>query len=118
MTERPLADQPATRAPEPTEPPAEGVDPSAEPPVDEIEDGLVAGRPVEDRSFEVVEIAAGASLGVAIGAVVAGPVGAGIGGVVGAAAGFIAGETIEHAVGRAAETIDAVDEDAEPPARA
>lgn len=117
MTERPLADQPATRAPEPLGPPAEGVDPSAEQPVDEIEDGLVAGRPVEDRSFEAVEIAAGASLGVAIGAVVGGPVGAGIGGVVGAAAGFIAGETIEHAVGRAAETIDAVDEDTEPPAR-
>lgn len=118
MTERPLADEAAKRAPDSLEPPAEGSEPPAEPRVDEIEDGLVAGRPVEDRSFEAVEIAAGASLGIAIGAVVGGPVGAGIGGVVGAAAGFIAGETIEHAVGRAAETTDAVDEDIEPPAHA
>ncbi len=74
-----------------------------------IEDGLVAGRPVEDRSFEIVEVATGASLGIAIGAVVGGPIGAGIGGVVGAAAGFIAGESLEHAVGRAAETTDATE---------
>ncbi len=85
----------------------------AEAPVveDVIEDGLVAGRPVEDRSFEAVEIATGASLGVAIGAVVAGPIGAAAGGVIGGVAGFVAGETIEHAVGRAAETIDAVDDE-------
>jgi hypothetical protein len=72
-----------------------------------FEDGLVWGRPVEDRSFEAVEIAAGASLGIAIGAAVAGPIGAGVGVVVGAAAALVAGEAIEHAAGRAAETTDA-----------
>jgi outer membrane lipoprotein SlyB len=79
---------------------------------DVIEDGLVAGRPVEDRSFEVVEVATGASLGVAIGAVVGGPIGAAAGGIIGGVAGFIAGESIEHAVGRAAETTDATESDA------
>ena len=81
---------------------------------DVIEDGLVAGRPVEDRSFEVVEVATGASLGVAIGAVVAGPIGAAAGGIIGGVAGFVAGESIEHAVGRAAETTDATEPDAAP----
>jgi len=129
MTEQPVVpgapERPAEPSAEGSEPPAEGSEPPAEgseppavPPVDEIEDGLVAGRPVEDRSFEVVEVATGASLGIAIGAVVGGPLGAGIGGVVGAAAGLLAGETIEHAVGRAAETTDAVDEDVEPSAHA
>jgi uncharacterized protein YcfJ len=106
MTEHPVV----PGAPErPIEVSTEGSEPPAEPPVDELEDGLIAGRPVEDRSFEVLEVAAGASLGIAIGAVVAGPVGAGIGGVVGAAAGLVAGESIEHAVGHAAETTDATD---------
>lgn len=77
---------------------------------DVIEDGLVAGRPVEDRSFEVVEVATGASLGVAIGAVVGGPIGAAAGGIIGGVAGFVAGESIEHAVGRAATTTDATTE--------
>jgi outer membrane lipoprotein SlyB len=98
--------------------PEEPAEASVEPVVTEdvIEDGLVAGRPVEDRSFEVVEVATGASLGIAIGAVVAGPIGAAAGGVIGGVAGFVAGETIEHAVGRASETIDAVDDEAAPTA--
>jgi len=77
--------------------------------LDELEDGLVAGRPVEDRGFEVVEIGVGASLGIAIGAAVAGPLGAAAGGIVGAAAGIIAGEAIERAAGHAAETTDATE---------
>jgi hypothetical protein len=75
----------------------------------ELEDGLVAGRPVEDRSFEVVEVGVGASLGLAIGTVVAGPIGAAVGTVVGAAAGIVAGEVVERAVGHAAETTDATE---------
>jgi hypothetical protein len=67
--------------------------------LDELEDGLVAGRPVEDRGFEAVEIGVGASLGIAIGAAVAGPIGAAAGGLV--------GEAIERAAGHAAETTDA-----------
>jgi len=78
-----------------------------EPPV---EDGLIAGRPVEDRSFEVVEVGVGASLGVAIGAAVAGPIGLVAGGVLGAAVGIVAGEVIERAAGHAAETTDATED--------
>jgi len=98
--------------------PKQPAEASQEPVVTEdvIEDGLVAGRPVEDRSFEVVEVATGASLGIAIGAVVAGPIGAAAGGLIGGVAGFVAGETIEHAVGRASETVDAVDDEAAPTA--
>lgn len=80
-----------------------------------LEDGLIAGRPVEDRSFEVVEVGVGASLGVAIGAVVAGPLGAAAGGVIGAGVGLVAGEAIERRVGHAAETTDAAEH--EEPAR-
>jgi len=76
---------------------------------EEIEEGLIAGRPVEDRSFEVVEVGVGASAGLAIGAVVAGPIGAAAGAVLGAAAGFVAGEAIERRVGHAAETTDATE---------
>jgi outer membrane lipoprotein SlyB len=85
--------------------------PDAEPvePDGRIEEGLIAGRPVEDRSFEVVEVGVGASLGLAIGAAVAGPIGAAAGGVIGAAAGLVAGEAIERAVGHAAETTDATE---------
>jgi hypothetical protein len=117
MTERPVVDEPSERPARSAEPPGEPSEPPADPPVDvyEPEDGLILGRPVEDRSFEVVEVATGASLGIAIGAVVGGPLGAGIGGVVGAAAGLIAGETIEHAVGRAAETTDATEPEPTPP---
>ncbi len=79
--------------------------PAAESP----EAGLIAGRPVEDRSFEMVEVGVGASLGLAIGAAVAGPVGAAAGVVVGGAAAFIAGEAIERAAGHAAETTDATE---------
>ena len=71
--------------------------------------GLVAGRPVEDRSFEAVEVGVGASLGLAIGAAVAGPVGAAAGVVVGAAVAVMAGEAIERASGHAAETTDATE---------
>jgi hypothetical protein len=74
------------------------------------EPGLIAGRPVEDRSFEAVEVGVGASLGLAIGAAVAGPIGAAAGVVVGGAAAFIAGEAIERAAGHAAETTDATDD--------
>lgn len=73
------------------------------------EAGLIAGRPVEDRSFEMVEVGVGASLGLAIGAAVAGPVGAAAGVVVGAATALVAGEVIERAAGHAAETTDATE---------
>ncbi len=72
-----------------------------------IEEGLVAGRPVEDRGFEVVEIGVGASAGLAMGALIAGPIGAAAGVVIGAAAAVVAGEAIERRVGHAAETTDA-----------
>lgn len=71
------------------------------------EPGLVSGRPIEDRSFEVVETGVGVAFGVAIGTAVAGPIGAAVGGVVGAAAGFMVGEATERAAGRAATTTDA-----------
>ncbi len=74
-----------------------------------LEEGLIAGRPLEDRSFEVVEVGVGASVGIAIGAAVAGPIGAAAGGVIGAAAGLVAGEAIERAAGHAAETTDATE---------
>jgi len=75
--------------------------------------GLIAGRPVEDRSFEMVEVGVGASLGFAIGAAVAGPVGAAAGLVVGAAAAVVAGEAIERAAGHAAETTDATEDESQ-----
>jgi len=71
------------------------------------EPGLVLGRPVEDRSFEMVETGIGAAAGLAIGTAVAGPVGTVIGGLVGAAAGIVTGEAVERAVGRAAQTTSA-----------
>ena len=74
------------------------------------EPGLIAGRPVEDRSFEAVEVGVGASLGLAIGAAVAGPIGAAAGVLVGGAAALVAGEAIERAAGHAAETTDATDD--------
>jgi outer membrane lipoprotein SlyB len=74
---------------------------------------LVAGRPVEDRSFEVVEAGVGISLGMAIGTAVAGPIGTAVGGVIGAAAGIVAGEALERAAGRAATTTDAADDESE-----
>ena len=74
-----------------------------------LEGGLIAGRPLEDRSFEAVEVGVGASLGLAIGAAVAGPVGAAAGMVIGAATGIVAGEAIERAAGHAAETTDATE---------
>ena len=79
------------------------------------EPGLIHGRPVEDRSFELVEVGAGIAAGLAIGTAVAGPVGSAVGVIIGAAAGMIAGEAVERAVGRAATTTDA--EDAEDPDR-
>jgi hypothetical protein len=95
MTETPAAHEPITEAEELDEP---------------MEEGLIAGRPLEDRSFEVVEVGVGASLGFAIGAAVAGPIGAAAGIVVGGAAAFVAGEAIERAAGHAAETTDATDD--------
>ncbi len=69
--------------------------------------GLIAGRPVEDRSFEAVEASVGMAAGLAIGTAVAGPIGTVVGGLVGAAAGLVAGEALERVVGRAATTTDA-----------
>jgi len=96
-------------APQPPDLPAPQPEVAREP----IEEGLVAGRPVEDRGFEVVEIGVGASAGFAVGAVVAGPIGAAAGAVIGAAAAVVAGEAIERRVGHAAETTDASEH--EPP---
>ena len=72
-----------------------------------LDEGLIAGRPVEDRSFEMVETGVGIAAGIAIGTAVAGPPGAVVGGIAGAAVGFLAGEALERAEGRAAETTDA-----------
>ncbi len=101
------------RAPEPVG--ASPEDAGAEvPTAPEIEEGLIAGRPVEDRGFEVVEVGVGASAGLAIGAVVAGPIGAAAGAVLGAAAAVVAGEAIERRVGHAAETTDASEHEPNP----
>jgi uncharacterized membrane protein len=78
------------------------------------EPGLVRGRPVEDRSFEIVETGVGAAVGVAIGTAVAGPVGAAVGGIIGGAVGLVGGEALERVEGRAAESTDA-GEDEPPP---
>lgn len=83
-------------------------------PVEPDEPGLVAGRPVEDRSFEAVEAGIGLVAGIAIGSAIAGPIGAAVGGFVGVAGGFATGEVIERAVGRAATTTDATAEAPEP----
>jgi len=80
-----------------------------------IEPNLVLGRPVEDRSFEVVEAGVGISLGMAVGTAVAGPIGTAVGGLLGAAAGIVAGEALERAAGRAATTTDATADEPEPP---
>jgi hypothetical protein len=73
------------------------------------EPGLVLGRPAEDRTFEMVEMAAGAATGVGLGAAIGGPIGAAVGGVVGAAVGIAAGEAVERAAGAAATRTDAED---------
>lgn len=72
-----------------------------------VQQDLILGRPVEDRSFEAVEATAAFAAGLAIGTAVAGPVGAVVGGLVGLTGGIAAGEALERAVGRAATTIDA-----------
>ncbi len=77
----------------------------------EEESGLVAGRPIEDRSFELVEVAAGAAAGLLIGTAVAGPIGTVVGGVAGAAAGLFTGEAVERHAGRAATTTNAADDE-------
>ena len=82
------------------------------------ERNLVVGRPVEDRSFEVVEAGVGISLGMAVGTAVAGPVGTAVGGLLGCAAAIVAGEALERAAGRAATTTDATDDAPEPPSHA
>lgn len=71
------------------------------------EPGLVLGRPVEDRSFEMVETGVGVVVGAALGTAVAGPVGAAVGGLIGGAVGLASGEALERVEGRAAETTDA-----------
>jgi hypothetical protein len=73
------------------------------------EDVLVAGRPVEDRSFEAVEVGAGAMAGIIVGTAVGGPIGAAAGGLIGGAAALVAGEALERHEGRAAETTDAAE---------
>ena len=75
-------------------------------PPDEI---LLGGRPVEDRSFEAVEVGAGAIAGLILGTAVAGPIGAAAGGLIGGAAALVAGEALERHEGRAAETTDAAE---------
>jgi hypothetical protein len=99
------------------EPPERQADPPAEA-HEPAERNLVLGRPVEDRSFEVVEAGVGISLGMAIGTAVAGPIGTAVGGVLGGAAAIVAGEALERAAGRAATTTDATDEEPEPPSHA
>jgi len=81
---------------------------------EEIEEGLIAGRPVEDRSFEVVEVGVGAVAGMVVGTAVAPGVGTAIGGLVGGAVALVAGEALERHEGRAAQTIDAVDDEPVP----
>ncbi len=71
------------------------------------ESGKILGRPVEDRSFEVVETGAAVAAGAGVGAAAGGPIGAAVGGVVGAALGAVAGEVVEKAAGPAAETMHA-----------
>jgi hypothetical protein len=95
----PITTKPAPPAPEPV------LDPAP------LEDGLLAGRPVEDRAFEVVEGSLGLATGALIGGVIAGPVGAVIGGAIGAAGGMAAGEALERHEGHAAETTDADPDD-------
>lgn len=80
---------------------------------EESDEGLMWGRPPEDRAFETVEIVGAAAAGAAIGTAVAGPVGTAVGGLVGGAAGFFAGEALERHEGRAAKTTHAADQ--EPP---
>jgi len=82
-----------------------------------VEQDLIFGRPVEDRSFEAVEAGVGFAAGLAIGTALAGPVGAVVGGIVGLTGGIAAGEALERAVGLAATTTDAgIDAgDQEPP---
>ena len=72
---------------------------------------MLLGRPLEDRSFEAVEATAAFAAGLAIGTAVAGPVGAVVGGLVGLSGGLVAGEALERAVGRAATTTDAGDQE-------
>lgn len=72
-----------------------------------LEDNLIDGRPVEDRSFETVEWVAAAACGLAIGGAVGGPIGAAVGAVVGGSAGVVAAEALERAMGRVAETTNA-----------
>lgn len=72
-----------------------------------LEDNLIDGRPVEDRSFETVEWVAAAACGLAIGGAVGGPIGAAVGVVVGGSTGVIAAEALERAMGRVAETTNA-----------
>jgi hypothetical protein len=83
---------------------------------DPDEPGMILGRPVEDRSFEAVEVGVGVATGIGIGAAVAGPLGGAVGGLVGAAVGLVAGEAVERAAGPAGVTTD-TSEEPEPQAK-
>lgn len=74
------------------------------------EPGMILGRPIEDRSFEAVEVGVGVATGIGVGAAVAGPLGGAVGGLVGAAVGLVAGEAVERAAGPAATTMDTSEE--------
>jgi hypothetical protein len=80
--------------------------PADDPAIDtDDEPGLLFGRPVEDRSFETVELAAGAALGFALGALI-GPLTAVVGALVGAAVGATAAEVVEELAGIVTRTTD------------
>ena len=71
------------------------------------ESGMLLGRPVEDRTFETVELAAAVAVGLAIGLELAGPLGAVVGAALGALVGYNGAEALERAMGPVASTTDA-----------
>jgi uncharacterized protein YcfJ len=111
MVETIVRDEVVPEEPDPTEAAAESDAPlEAASRIDARDDPLfVLGRPVEDRSFEVVEASAGMVAGLVLGTAVGGPVGMAVGGLVGAAAGLAAGEALERHEGAAAASTDATE---------
>jgi hypothetical protein len=71
------------------------------------ESGMLLGRPVEDRTFETVELATAVAVGLVIGLELAGPLGAVVGAGLGALVGYNGAEALERAMGPAATTTDA-----------
>lgn len=71
------------------------------------ESGMLLGRPVEDRTFETVELVTVVAAGLIIGLELAGPLGAVVGAGVGALVGYNGAEALERAMGRVATTTDA-----------